>query len=230
MTATLPLIPQDKKAYDLIDLTRWNRQESFSFFMKTGTQVHLSASVPFEAMSCYLATHNLRRFSTILYLLWRCANEVEALRVSAVHHSGEDKPREAVLFRELDLSFPVLNREGIPINTLVHLDPAFETSYQRITAAIDSVRSGKSENMFADGHPCLLASHIPYPFDDCEMTSIHKHMLVPTVIVGTPRKREGLDVLPVALSIHHAFADGMDLVAFFKKLEAYFQHPEKVLC
>lgn len=230
MTSTLPLIPQHSKTYDLIDFTQWNRQEAFTFFMETGTQVHLSASLPFETMSTYLAAHNLRRFSTILYLLWRSANEVESLRVSAVHHSGEDNPREAVLFRELDISFPVLNGENIPVNTSVHLDPAFSTSYQRITKAIEDVRKGKAENMFADGHPFLLVSHIPYPFDDCEMTSIHKHMLIPTVMVGTPRKREGFDVLPISLSVHHAFADGMDLVAFFKKVEAYFKNPEEALC
>ena len=229
MPAALPLIPQDGTGYDLIDLPHWNRQESFRFFMETGTQIHLSASVPFDEMARYLAAHGLRRFSTILYLLWRCANEVEALRVSAVHCSGEENPREAVLFRELDVSFPVVNPEGIPINVLVHLDPAFETSYRRITAAIDSIRNGESKNIFADGHPCLLVSQIPYPFDDFEMTSIHKHMLIPTAFVGAPRKREGLDVLPVSLSVHHAFADGMDMVAFFKKLEDCFQHPEEML-
>ena len=88
MPAALPLIPQDGTGYDLIDLPRWNRQESFRFFMETGTQIHLSASVPFDEMARYLAAHDIRRFSTILYLLWRCANEVEALRVSAVHCSG----------------------------------------------------------------------------------------------------------------------------------------------
>lgn len=224
-----PLITQADKPYDLIDLTQWNRQEHFTFFMGTGSQIHMSASLPFETMADYLASHKLRRFSTILYLLWRCANETQAFRVSAVHHTAEELPREPVLFRKLDVCFPVLDNEEVAKNALVHLDTSFQESYRTITEAIDDIKCGKRDNMFADGHPCLLVSHIPYPFDDLEMTSIHKHMLIPSVFVGVPRTREGRAVLPISLSIHHAFADGMDIVTFFKKLEHFFEHPEEAL-
>lgn len=229
MPSKLPLIPQDNLPYHLIDPYSWNRQDSFDFFMSCGTQLHMSASIPFAALNDYLKEHQLRRFSTILYLVWRCANETQEMRISAVHHPGKNDPRVPVLFHELNLAFPVLDSKEDPKNVITKLDQAFSSSYQRITEAIEEVRLSSRDNVFTDSSPCLLVSTVPYGFDDFQMTSIHRHMLIPTVIVGSPHMRNNIESLPVSLSIHHAFADGITMATFFKKLEAYFLNPTKAL-
>lgn len=215
-------------AYSFVDMNSWSRAADFDFFIAADSQMRICADVEVGPLRVYAREHDLRFFHCVAYMVARCINEIDVFRLSAIHHPTEADPRVPILYERRDLSYPVLNEAGNPVNLVVGYDPDFEVFYPRSIAAADAA-ARENVNTFTENDAHFILTYLPIHFTDLGMTSTKMRMQMPAVGVGKYEQEDDGCKMPVSLAYAHAFADGMQLVRFYEMLESLCCNPAAAL-
>lgn len=200
-----------------IDLSTWDRTETFQFFRKFA-QPHFSMVSRIDVTGLMTAKND-RGVSVFRACLWAIGAGANACPELRTRFRGD----EVTLFDRIDVS-PVVSMP----------DDSFRFAYipwssdwvdfdARATGIIDSVRSGAGLNPDEGGDGVAYLSALPWvDFTSLANALPHTEDPIPRLAWGKiVPKSDGFD-MAVGIELHHAIADGRHAGLFFEACQSAF--------
>jgi chloramphenicol O-acetyltransferase type A len=201
-----------------VDLDGWNRREHYSWFRKY-ERPFFSVTVEIDATAAWKRSRKRGApsfFLTSLFPMLRAANDVEAFRLRL-------RPRGVWRHDRVAVGPTILRVDGT--FGFVRLEPA-RTLKQfavrgRATIAEASAQSGlaSSKNPADD---IVFHSVLPWlRFTSFTNALPGRHDSIPRVVFGRCEAAGRRMKMPVAVEVHHALVDGLDVAQFFARFASY---------
>ena len=202
-----------------IDVENWGRKSQYENFIGySNPVVSICTTLDVTALVNRCKTDRLSFFSSFLYIVTKCMNEVDEMKLRI---SGD----KVVLPERIHPSYVVLCDSGELRTCRTCYDPDFGTFYRNSRADIEATRNREStvynERIVLD---CFYLSCVPwirfnsvinpYNFTDKEQTSI------PRITWGKYYKNGDAYEINLDISVHHALADGIHIAALVNKIES----------
>ena len=208
----------------LIDINNWKRKNSYDFFLNfQNPNISITTEVDCTHAREVAKEKQQSFFIYYVYAMLCAMNEVEEFRYRI------DKQGQVWLYDTIDITTPImLNEEGDCSIIRIPLCTSFDAFYAHAMKLIEAAK-GETESNFDksnldeenDPFGTIFLSATP----DLYFTSLvgaqenHFGNSYPLLNVGKAVTREGRLVMPVAVTISHAIADGLHITRFFKKIE-----------
>lgn len=210
----------------LVDLNTWNRKNSFDFFLNfQNPNISVTTEVDCTHAMSIAKEKGDSFFIYYIYAMLSAMNEIEEFRYRI-------KSSEEVYFYDsIDITTPILlNDDGDCCIVRIPLISEFKEFYASAhkiielakTETVSNFNKSNDDVIESDPFGTIFLSATP----DLYFTSLigaqeNKYgNSYPLLNVGKAIIREGKLVMPVAVTISHAFADGLHISRFFSKVEA----------
>lgn len=202
----------------IIDVNTWERKEYFNFFSKYDDPFHGLVS----EIDCTIAYQkakikNKSFFSYYLHKAIVTINEIEALKYRIVND-------EVVLFEEIHAAATIGRKDGTFSFSFTEFDKDYTIFDTTLKEVIKQVQNSKGLGITASAYrtDVIHFSSIPWSkFTSLTHARDFKSVdTVPKITFGKMFLREGKEFLPIAINVHHGFADGIHISKF---LELYQQ-------
>lgn len=202
----------------LIDLRAWKRRDHYLWFRKY-ERPFFSVTVDVDVTAAW--NRSRRRgapsfFLTSLFSMLRAANDVEAFRLRVRPRGVWRHDRVAVgpTIMRADETFGFLRLEAA--ETLKQFAAQAQPAVARATVqtGLRSPRNSRDDIVFHSVLPWLrftsFTNALPGGTDS-----------IPRVVFGRCARDGRRMTMPVAVEVHHAVADGLDVARFFDRFAAY---------
>lgn len=220
-----------------VDSAQWGRQDYFAYYFdKIKCRYSITAQVDITRVMA--ARHGRRFFPVLLYLVMAAVNGAGG------GHAAEDSLSDvswpgADVSRTFRMSFDEQGGLGWwthcnPVYTLFHKDdssfsdvwsqwtPDFELFYE--TVLQDMSRYGDARGI--EGRPnkprnfCSVSSLPWLSFTSfAQDTYVESRMLFPLIRAGKHFRQGGKTLIPIAVCVHHAVADGYHTAWLFERMQ-----------
>ncbi len=207
-----------------IDISTWSRRNSYEFF-KTFQNPNISITTEVDCTHAMaVAKENSQSFFIYYIYSMLCAmNEIEEFRYRM------DNSGDIYLYDSIDITTPImLNEQGDCAIVRIPLEENFKKFYTNASKIIEEAKNQTESNF---GKANLDEANDPYgtiflsATPDLYFTSLvgaqekREGNSYPLLNVGKAVLKEGKRVMPVAITISHAYADGLHISRFFKIIE-----------
>jgi chloramphenicol O-acetyltransferase type A len=198
-----------------VDLKKWKRREHYLWF-RGYEQPFFSVTVAVDVTRLWAWCHTDGApsfFLTSLYLMLRAANDVEAFRLRL-------RPR-GVWRHERVAVGPIVMR---PDETFGFARIEAERSLNRFVArgeaAIRRAQSQKTLGPVTAADDVVYHSVLPWLSFTSFTNALPGRDSVPRIVFGRCAPEGNGMRMPVAVEVHHALADGLDIARFFDRFNA----------
>lgn len=205
-----------------VDVDSWKRKKKFEFFIELLNPI-FSVTARLDLDNCYLVAKSRGRslFIYYSYAIIKAMNEIEELRLRVNRVNGEI---EVWRFDDVDLVTPIaIDDKGEFVEMRIKYNADFESFYAAAEQIIAS--ASKEMNPMTEDNPdatFAVVSAIPF----LDFTSISPTLTdrggvgqVPLVTVGKMSNIDGQRSMPIAIAVHHGFADGYHVGEFFRQVQ-----------
>jgi chloramphenicol O-acetyltransferase type A len=210
-----------------IDLATWPRAEHFRHFSATSPCTYsITAEVDVTALAAALRESGRKTYPAQIWALANVVNRHDEFRMAL---SDDGRP---ATWPVLHPSFTVFNPSHETFSCLwTPFDSDFTSFHDRVVALMD--RHKDTASFFPQGEVppgCFDISSLPWT-DFTGFTlmidSGSSHYL-PIFTLGRYVQCGGRTLLPLAVQIHHAAADGFHTARLINEVRALFSHPDWV--
>ena len=214
----------------VIDTSKWARKTAYDNFLSyTNPVFAIATRLDVTNLVDYCNKHKVRFFSTMLYLVTKCANQVEQMR-----YRIEDG--NVVEYDVVNPSYIVLRSDDSIATSMTKFVDNFATFYANATADIEVARTKPTLTTFENGNGagCIYFSSLqwmdvvavidPYNLVDSTQTSI------PRITWGKyVQTRDGRYEMGLNISAHHALMDGVHVGRVVQNINLALQDVENFL-
>jgi len=197
-----------------IDLSTWKRREHFELFVKAD-QPFFSVTVEVDVTDLWERCRNTPEasfFVASIFLALRAINAIEALRLRL---RGE----RVWLHDRVGIGTPIMR----PDETFgfARFDPAdsFDEFRRTAEATIASVQSGRALDTMAEQDDLVYHTTLPWLRFTAFTNAIAGRSSIPRLAFGKCVRVHTRQVMPVAVEVHHALVDGLDIGRFVESFE-----------
>lgn len=212
-----------------IDIDTWNRKTAYQNFIGyTHPIFSLATRLDITNLLAYCEEKGRAFFPTFLYVVTKCANSVEEMRLRIVDG-------KVALFDTVHPSYIVIRDNEDLVTQLTPFVDEYDAFYHAVKEQITIAKNGGfsdfNANFRADCYyvSCLPWVEItslsnPYNMNDPSASSI------PRITWGKYTTDEnGKSVICLDIAAHHALIDGRQAVRVFEKITAAIEHINEFL-
>ncbi len=210
----------------VIDMQNWKRKDKYELFSSmTNPYFNICANVDITELKSYLKTRDISFFKGLLFIVFKVMNEIPEV---ATRIQGD----KVVQYDKINTSFTILLDDENFDFCFVRYEEDFSLFIDKLTKAMDKVRSGNLIDRDARGDDLFYLTSLPW----VSFTSIQHPMdlkgqgdTIPRIAVGKYFKDGDRLKLPLSIQLHHGLADGLHAGKFFMKMEKYLEDPDKII-
>ena len=205
----------------LIDLRRWKRRDHYLLFRKY-ERPFFSVTVDVDVTAVWNGSRSpgaASFFLTSLFLMLNAANDVEAFRLRLRPRGVWRHDRVAVgpTIMRPDETFGFARLE--PAATLADFVSRGQGGYRGRRRAEGTSRPLGSDDI-------VFHSVLPwFRFSSFTNALPGRGDSIPRIVFGQCTQQGARMMMPVAVEVHHALADGLDVARFFERFNAYLERP-----
>lgn len=215
----------------LVDIDTWERKENYLFFRDfANSWIAITSEV--DCTEAYDAAKSTKRsfFLHYLYAIVRAANEIKEFRYRW------DKHGQVVYHDTVDITTPIAVPGKTFYTVRIPYIEDFEAFYRNARHIIENIPTdgdpyGTDKQITEQGDfdVILLSATPKLYFTSITYTQYAPgHSLdYPLMNAGKAVRREGRLVMPLAMTVSHAFVDGAHVSLFFEKVEQYLKEVGK---
>ena len=207
-----------------VDIKNWKRQNSYEFFLGfQNPNISITTEVDCTHAREVAKAKNQSFFVYYIYAMLRAMNEVDEFKYRI------DSQGQVWYYEQIDITTPILlNEQGDCSIIRIPLKEDFDDFY---TAAVHLIEEAKGEtesnfdksNLDEENDPfgTIFLSATPELYFTSLVGAQENRYgnSYPLLNVGKAIEREGKLLMPVAITISHAVADGLHISRFFQKIE-----------
>jgi chloramphenicol O-acetyltransferase type A len=211
----------------LIDIDTWERKDNYLFFRDFhNSWIALTSEVDCTEAYAEAKAKGHSFFLYYLYAILRAANEIKEFRYRW------DKDGQVVYHDTVDITTPIAVPGKTFYTVRIPWKSDFKAFYEEARRIITSIPEdgdpyGTDKEIAAQGDfdVILLSATPKLYFTSISYTQYAPgHPLdYPLMNAGKAVKREGRLVMPIALTVSHAFVDGAHISRFFEKVAQYLK-------
>lgn len=198
----------------IIDTYKWDRKEYFDFFSKYDDPFHGLVS----EIDCTVAYHkakldNISFFSYYLHKAIIAINQIAVFKYRIV----DDK---VVLFDKIHAATTIGRKDGTFSFSFTEFDKVYATFSTALKNVIEQVNNSKGLGIATNTYRADVIHFSSIPWNS--FTSItHARNLkgvdtVPKITFGKMFLKEKKYFMPIAINVHHGFADGIHISQFLE--------------
>ena len=201
-----------------IDLRNWKRRDHYLWFRKY-EQPFFNVTVEVDVTAAWRASHKpgaVSFFLTSVFLMLKAANEVEAFRLRLRARGVWRHDRVAV--------GPTIPRPDVTFG-FVRLEPA--RTLQQFASAANAaiIRTRTQRGLISPKKPgddIVFHSVLPWlRFTSFANALPGRGDSIPRIVFGRCVPEGQRVKMPVAVEVHHALADGIDVAHFYERFAAH---------
>lgn len=207
---------QTETAGHFLDLASWNRRQHFDLF-RGFENPFFSVCVDVDATALWETCKGAGSPSFYIATLFRslrAANETEAFRRRIrgdriwVHHSV--RASATVLRADQTFGFAIIP----PAATFAdfHRDGVEEMRRAKIPRPLEIPRPGEDDLVYHSSLPWMRFTAFTNALNGGKDS-------VPRIVFGKCEQRNGRWLLPIAVEVHHALVDGLDVARYLERFE-----------
>ncbi len=212
-----------------IDIEHWNRRITYQNFIGyTNPACSVTSRLDVTELVSFCKQYDKSFFACFLYLVTRCVNEVEELRLRL-------SDGDVVLYDWTTPSYILLREDEALTTCASEVGKDFPEFYQTVEQDIQSAMSSAENNFnktfvlsrfYVSCLPWvdLVSVNNPYHLDDQAATSIPRITWGKYVKNEADRLEMGMDI-----SVHHALADGLHIAKVFRNLSEILKNPAEFI-
>lgn len=214
--------------FHFIDMDKWPRAETYNFFTKVckPQSYTVNVSLDITILRETLKDKKIKFFPSCLYLISRAIEKVQEMRLALEDH-------KLGYFDYLNPQYPVFHEDHKTITFLyTKYSEDFKTFYKEYLK--DNEEHGKDHGIISKkGAPpknSYIIACIPwFTFNSFTMHIDPENYYSPLIEIGKFYEVEHKILMPIAITINHAAADGYHIKVFLDELQHSMNHPEKWL-
>lgn len=211
----------------LVDIETWERRDNYNFFRDFhNSWIAITSEV--DCTEAYAAAKASGKsfFLYYLYAILRAVNEIKEFRYRW------DKNGQVAYYDTVDITSPITVPGKTFYTVRIPYQKDFETFYREARRIITSIPAdgdpyGTDKQIAEQGDfdVVLLSATPKLYFTSITYTQYAPgHSLdYPLMNAGKAIHREGRLVMPIALTVSHAFVDGAHISLFFEKVKQYLK-------
>ncbi|MEB3264228.1 MAG: CatA-like O-acetyltransferase [Synechococcus sp.] len=207
-----------------MDLSRYPRRRLFECFRHHPLPVFsLSSQIDISGYAEFIEQRDLRFYTTLCCLISRALNESPCFRHRIVDGVLLEYPRVhpsiTVALDEEQFSFADARYCGI-----------FGADYASLRAAFDSARRHPNQEFRGDLDDRFFLTHLPWlSFTGIQHPYTPRYASIPLISTGRSFRRDGAELLPIAVQAHHALVDGVHVARLLERLSVLCRNPQEVV-
>ncbi len=200
-----------------IDLRTWKRRDHYLWFRKY-EQPFFSVTADVDVTAAWNASRKpgaASFFLSSVFLMLKAANDVEPFRLRL-------RPRGVWLYDRVAVGSTIMRRDGT--FGFVRLEPAstLQQFAARARAAIAQTVDKRGLRPKQSGDDIVFHSVLPWlRFTSFTNALASKADSVPRIVFGKCERQGRRMKMPVAVEVHHALVDGLDVANFYERFAAY---------
>jgi chloramphenicol O-acetyltransferase type A len=194
-----------------IDLRTWKRRQHYELY-RPYAQPFFSVCVDIDVTSLWRRTKASGGppfFLTSLFLMLRAANATEALRLRL-------RRRGVWLHDRVAVGPTLLKPDRTFTFARIESSPRLDQFVARGAMAIADSQSRKRLQPYAAGDDIVYQSSLPWIRFTSFTNAIGGTDSIPRIVFGKCTKEGRRFVMPVAVEVHHALVDGLDVARFLE--------------
>lgn len=209
-------------------MQNWSRKQMFYYYTKMApTTYTIDVTMDVTKLRQTLKNKGYKFFPAYLYLVTRAINKQQEMRIAV---------NESVLgyWDNLTPAYPQFHDDDKTTSLLwTEYDESFQNFYEQYIK--DTAQHGKIHGILTSKGPpppnAYIISCIPwFTFNSF---SLHNHGIkdyyVPSFEAGGFTETDGIIVMPLSVTVHHATTDGYHLKMFFEELQGSMDNPREWL-
>lgn len=200
-----------------IDFAAWPRAAMFRHYTENvNAMISLTADVDVTALAAWCKANEVRFYPAFMYVVSRAVNAREAFRM------GHDKDGDVVLWDEVYPSFTDFHPEDETfIRLIAPYTPDFFEFYRGVTDEMEQHRNKTGFDVSYPYQNTFDVSCLPWlSFTSCGMQVTGKSLyLAPILTWGKHTEKNGRQMMPLNIQIHHSVADGYHIGCFFSDID-----------
>ena len=213
----------------IIDTEKWARKAAYENFSKyTNPTFAMSTRLDVTKLVHYCKEHGRSFFSTFLYVLSKCANSVEEMRIR-IENEG------VVLFDVVHPSYVILGEDNAIATAFTTYGDSYEAFLENVRNDIEAVRQQSKDSPYEqnDRTDCIYISNMPwvdvidcshpYNFNDMRQSSI------PRISWGKYVKVADRYEMGFNISAHHALIDGYHIALVINRISEAIENISEFL-
>ncbi len=207
-----------------IDIASWKRRDHYTHFSSFDyPHFNLTAPVNISNLPSFTKETGISIYQTIIYLLLRCANEIEEFR-TRIHDDS------VVLYDTVHAGPTVMGSDDLFGFCFIEYQEHFGSF---IHVADTQIRAA-AMNVSLDGDPrddVVYMSAIPWVSFTGILHPVHISPAdsIPRVSWGKIYHEGDTRMMPLSVQLSHALADGIHVGRYFQALEEYCRRPDEYL-
>ena len=212
-----------------IDLDTWNRKTAYQNFIGyTHPFFSLSTRLDITKLLAFCKENKLGFFPTFLYVIIKCANSVEEMRIRIVDEN-------VALFDVAHPSYIVIRENEELVTQITRFSEDFETFHRDVKTDIELVKRGSNQAFNTDFHAdCYYISCLPW----ADITSLsHPYDMNNPTACSIPRitwgkyvtDANGVSTVHFDIAAHHALIDGRQVARVFERIADALSHIEEFI-
>lgn len=211
----------------IVDIENWERRDNYNFFQGfANSWFSITGEADCTEAYNHAKTNGKSFFLYYLYAITRAVNEIRELRYR------RNKDGQIVYHDPTDVITPIAVPGKTFYTVRIPYSSDFGTFYREARRIITSIpedgdpygtdkaiaEQGEFDVFLLSATPKLYFTSVTYT-----MYQVGHPLDYPLMNAGKAVVREGRRVMPIALTVNHAFADGEHISIFFEKVEQYLK-------
>ena len=215
-----------------VNLRTWKRRDTYLYFTKMNPSAYsLTADIDITNFIKFRKETGVSIFAGCLWIISKAVNEIPEF------HFSYNEKKKLIKFSHVLPMFPVFHKDTETC-TMVCVDTcqSFEDFLSEFNEQVDVSLKG---NRFVTSKFATPPSNVfnvsmepRIHFNNCTLVhamNVEKPVLYPIVVMGKYELNDGKYIMPVAIQVNHAIADGYQASKFYEKIADMFAHPEEHL-
>lgn len=208
---------------NIINKSEWNRLEHFNFFSSFKEPFWgLTENVDFSLLYRFAKDEKIHFYSTYLYLIVKCVNEVEEFKMRYSEN-------EVYGYDVISVSPTVLREDNTFGFSYVDYQNSFQNFSKNLSVETLKVKQTPGLNLGEYRDDVIHFSSLPwFTFSSLSHArSLNGIDSCPKISIGKITQSGSQLIMPVSVHVNHALVDGYHMHLFFEKLKQYLACPDK---
>lgn len=205
-------------AFHLIDMEKWERREHYHYYRNfIKTRYNLNGDIDITELLSQTKEKRLRFYPVFIFIIMKAVNETKEFRMSL------DKDGNLGYWDICHPSYTIFHKDDHTFSDIwTEYSNDFSLFYRNVIQDMENYKDVKGIKTKPHTPPnfCPVScvpwlSFTGYGSD----TYAESNMFYPIILFGKYREEKGRILLPLAVAVNHAIADGYHTCTFFQKVQ-----------
>ena len=209
--------------FKIIDMDNWSRKETFDHFSTVAKSTYsLTVKVDVTSLVEKIKKDNLRFYPIFTWIITKALNQFEQFKM------GYDAEGRLGYYSYINPMYSVMDKDKNVVSLCTEFEEKVSAFYKKMTDDLENFEKDGKETAFYPNF--YIVSTLPWLHYESftVLNESEQHFLFPMVTWGKYVQENGKYMIPLALQVSHAVADGYHCAQFYEAVEQLIKEFDEI--